>query len=226
MAGVGFKGKGQRGRRRQQLPAADASAARQDKEYTSSDTSNATAYSKVKGVYKRTCSNSKHKCLAANDTLSRSAARTLRCRVCQQQGSTYEKELYRILDRHRCVKAYAVEAHAVQGQVKYEGVVVVLGRQRWDVVLLQPPGVLIAVQGEQHHSKPDTRRNSRSRCKAALNDTITRDHVVAAGATQQCFQVVWLVPGKTAGRTRRWTAVINQAIDDAAAGRKGKLHIA
>lgn len=119
MAGVGFKGRGQRGRRRQQLPA-DV-AARQDRNYNNSDTSTATAYSSDKGVYKRTCSNSKHKCLAANDTLSRSGTRTLRCRVCSQQGSAYEKELYRLLDCHRCVKAYAVEAHAVQGLVQYSG---------------------------------------------------------------------------------------------------------
>jgi hypothetical protein len=119
MAGVGFKGKGQRGRRRQPLPA--AVTARHDKEYSTSDTMSATAYSKVKGVYARTCSNRKHKCLAANDTLSRSSMRTLRCRVCKQQGSTYEKELYRILNRHTAVEAYAAEAHAVQGEVKYAG---------------------------------------------------------------------------------------------------------
>ena len=224
MAGVGFKGRGQRGRRRQQLPA-DV-VARQDRNYSKSDTSIATAYSRDKGVYKRTCSNSKHKCLAANDTLSRSGARTLRCRVCSQQGSTYEKELYRLLDCHRCVKAYAVEAHAVQGQVQYSGGVVVLGRQRWDVVLLEPAGVLIAVQGEHHHSKPDTRRNSSSRCQAALSATIARDQAVATGAIQQGFQVVWLLPGRQCGRTRRWAAVIDQAIGDAAAGRKAKLHIA
>lgn len=223
MAGVGFKGRGQRGRRRQQLPA-DV-AARQDRNYNNSDTSTATAYSRDKGVYKRTCSNSKHKCLAANDTLSRSGTRTLRCRVCSQQGSAYEKELYRLLDCHRCVKAYAVEAHAVQGLVQYSGGVVVMGRQRWDVVLLEPAGVLIAVQGEHHHSKPDTRRNSSSRCQAALSATIARDQAVATGAIQQGFQVVWLLPGRQCGRTRRWAAVIDQAIGDAAAGRKAKLHI-
>lgn len=218
MAGVGFKGRGQRGRRRQQLPA-DV-AARQDRNYNNSDTSTATAYSRDKGVYKRTCSNSKHKCLAANDTLSRSGTRTLRCRVCSQQGSAYEKELYRLLDCHRCVKAYAV-----QGLVQYSGGVVVMGRQRWDVVLLEPAGVLIAVQGEHHHSKPDTRRNSSSRCQAALSATIARDQAVATGAIQQGFQVVWLLPGRQCGRTRRWAAVIDQAIGDAAAGRKAKLHI-
>lgn len=223
MAGVGFKGRGQRGRRRQQLPA-DV-AARQDRNYNNSDTSTATAYSRDKGVYKRTCSNSKHKCLAANDTLSRSGTRTLRCRVCSQQGSAYEKELYRLLDCHRCVKAYAVEAHAVQGLVQYSGGGVVMGRQRWDVVLLEPAGVLIAVQGEHHHSKPDTRRNSSSRCQAALSATIARDQAVATGAIQQGFQVVWLLPGRQCGRTRRWAAVIDQAIGDAAAGRKAKLHI-
>lgn len=224
MAGVGFRGKGQRGRRRQQLPA-DV-LARQDKKYSNSDTSIATAYSRAKGVYKRTCSNSKHKCLAANDTLSRRSVHTLCCRVCSQQGSSYEKELYRLLDCHRCVEAYAVEAHAVQGQVQYSGGVVVMGRQRWDVVLLQPARVLIAVQGEQHHSKPDRRRNSSSRCQAALNDAIARDHAVAEGAIQQGFQVVWLLPGRQAGRTRRWAAVIDRAIGDAAAGRKAKLHTA
>jgi hypothetical protein len=119
MAGVGFKGKGQRGRRRQQLPT--AVTARQDKEYSNSDTSNASAYSRVKGVYARTCSNRKHKCLAANDTLSRNSTRVLLCRVCTQQGSICKQELYKILDHHRAVEACAVEAHAVQGAVSYAG---------------------------------------------------------------------------------------------------------
>jgi hypothetical protein len=224
VAGIGFKGKGQRGRRRQQLPA--AAVARRDQRYSSSELSTAAAYSRAKGVYQRACSNSKHKALAANDTLSRDSSRALRCRVCARQGSTYEQELYRILDRHRCVTAYAVEAHAVQGRVKCAGQWVVLGRQRWDVQLLQPARVLIAVQGEQHHSKLDTRRNSSSRCEAALAATIARDRAIAEGAIRQQFQVVWLLPVKSAGHSRRWTAAINTAMQAAAAGSKGSLHVA
>jgi hypothetical protein len=92
-------------------------------------------------------------------------------------------------------------------------------------MLLQPARVLIAVQGEQHHSKIDTRRNSRSRTEAELAASMARDYALAAAARRQHYHVVWLLPGQKVGRTARWRKAIKQAIAAAAAKEKPQLHI-
>lgn len=198
--------------------------ARLQLQYSSRDPSNSPSCSRVKGVYKCTCSNRKHMCLAANDTISRHGLHALRCRICKQQGSGYEKEVYMLLNSLDSVRAFAAEAHAVQGVVQYEGGWVDMRRHRWDVLLIDPAHVLIAVQGEQHHSKLDTRRNSHSRCAASLADSMARDKALAAAAKNQHFQVVWLLPGKSGGRTRRWRTAIGRAIAAAVAGETPQLH--
>ena len=96
-----------------------------------------------------------------------------------------------------------------------------LGRQRWDVLVLQPARLLIAVQGEQHHSKPDMRRNSRS---TDLAETSARDEAMAAGANKQQLHVLWLLPGRCAGRKQRWRSAIQRAMADASASKEAKLH--
>lgn len=149
----------------------------------------------------------------------------MRCRICARHGSGYEKEVYRLLNTLKDVTAFAAEAHAVQGRVRYQGGWVDVGRHRWDLMLLQPARVLIAVQGEQHHSKLDTRRNSRSRTETDLADSMARDYALAAAARQQHFQVVWLVPGRTAGHTARWRKAIKQAIAAAVAKEEPQLHV-
>lgn len=220
---TGFNSKGQRGRPQGQLP--PDVLARVQADYSSSDPKTATAYSSVKSVYKCTCSNSKHMCLAANDTVSRRALRALRCRICARLGSRYEKEVYRLLDKLKAVTAFAAEAHAVQGRVRYQGGWVDVGRHRWDLMLLQPARVLIDVQGEQHHSKLDTRRRSRSRTEADLADSMARDYALAAAAQRQHFHVVWLLPGREAGRSARWRKAIERAIAAAVAKEEPQLHM-
>jgi hypothetical protein len=203
----------------------EAALARLQPQYSSSDPSKEPAYSKVKGVYKCICSNSKHMCLAANDTVARKSLGALRCRICERRGSSYEKEAYRLLNCLKGVKAFAAEAHAVRGKVQYKGVWVDLSKHRWDLMLLNPARVLVAVQGEQHHSKLDTRRNSSRRSEADLADSMVRDMALAAAARQQHFQVVWLMPGREAGRTQRWRAAMERAMAATAAKEKPQLHI-
>lgn len=91
--------------------------------------------------------------------------------------------------------------------------------------MLDPANVVIAVQGEQHFSKLDTRRNSRSRCQAALADSMARDAALAAAARKSHFQVVWLYPGRPAGRTKRWRTAIESALAAALEHKKPQLHI-
>lgn len=182
-----------------------------------------TAYSLSKGIYRCSHGHSKHRTVKAADTVSRTL-RALQCRVCAGQGSGYEQEAYRLLDSMPCISSYAVEAHAVQGTTEFEGVEVNLGAHRWDIVLLQPGRVLVAVQGEQHDGAPDTREHS---SRVGLADTTVvaaRDRALAAGATAQGFQVVWLVPGNCRGRSRRWRKAIELAIKYATANKAGMLH--
>jgi hypothetical protein len=227
MAGVGFKDSSQPGRPRKQLPEAALSSFMV--QFSSSEVITGPAYSSSKALYRCSCGHKKHLCYAASDTISRETG-TLACRICKDKVSSdpsqLEDELYTILNKHQGIRAFAVEAHAVQGTEQWEGGELDLGRQRWDVMLVQPAGVLIAVQGDQHHSKLDSRANSSSQNEADLAATMARDKALADAAVQQGFQVVWLLPGESRGRARRWHAAINQALEQAKLGGKGKLHVA
>lgn len=227
MAGIGFKNSSQPGRPRKRLPEAALNSFQP--QLSSSEVITGPAYSSSKAFYRRSCTHKKHLCYAANDTISRQTG-TLGCRICKHKDSSerseLEDELYRILNQHKGIRAFAVEAHALQGSEQWEGGELILGRQRWDVMLVQPAGVLIAVQGDQHHSKRDSRANSSSQTEADLAATMAKDKALADAAVQQGYQVVWLLPGKATGRTRRWRAAINQALDQAKLGDKGKLHVA
>lgn len=221
---MGFSSNGERGRPSQSLPA-EAQALREG-EYSSSNVRPAgTAYSLSKGIYRCSHGSSKHRTIKAADTVSRDT-RAVLCRVCTGKGSKYEQEAYTLLDQMPCIVKYAAEVHALQGAIEFEGWEVNLGSHCWDVLLLQPAKVLIAVQGEQHDGAPDTREHSSS---AGLDDCPVmagRDRALTEGAIRQGFQVVWLIPGDSRGRNKRWRKAIELAIQNAAAGKQGKLHMA
>lgn len=221
VVGVKFKGKNTKGRTVGQLPA--TAKARQLGTYYESTLRVNTAYGRSKRVYYCHCDNSKHLCIRADGTISRNdeSLASLSCRVCTARGSNHEQMVYDLLDACASVHEYATEVHAVQGTIDFEGVQLNLGRHRWDILVMQPAHMLIAVQGEQHNSKPDTRENSIS---ADLAESLARDHALAAGAMQQGFHVVWLSPGNDRGRKRRWLNTITTALQQAKAGMKAKLH--
>lgn len=139
MAGIGFKNSSQPGRPRKQLPAAALSSFLP--QFSSSEIITGPAYSSSKGFYQRSCGHKKHLCYAASDTISRETG-TLQCRICNKEGSSepsqLESELFDILNKHQGIRAFAIEAHVVQGTQQWEGGVLDLGRQRWDVWLVQP----------------------------------------------------------------------------------------
>lgn len=216
------KGWGKRGRPSQQLPA--AAVARVKDVYSISDVRSGTGYSRTKRVYQCICSNSKHVCIKADDTISRSL-KPLKCRVCSKGGSSYEKQAYRLLDSMPEVTEYAAEVHALQGTTELEGEQLDLGSHRWDILVLQPARVLLAVQGEQHDEKPDNRGNSIS---ADLDSSIARDHALAAAAQvygEGGFHVVWLIPRDHRGRSERWRSVIKQALAAAVHKEPKQLYI-
>ena len=216
------KGGKKRGRPSQQLPA--EAVARIREVYSTSDVRQGTAYSSTKRIYQALCMNSKHLCVRADDTVSR-GLKTLQCRMCKRMrihGSKYEKEAYSLLDSMDEITQYAAEVHAVQCTIQFEGGQLDLGYHRWDILVLQPARVLIAVQGEQHDDIPDTRKNSIS---ADLDSSMARDRALAAAAVGEGFQVVWLRPKDQDGRTARWKAGIQQALVAAVNNEAGKLHM-
>lgn len=183
-----------------------------------------TAYSLSKGIFRCSHGSSKHKTIKAADTVSRDL-RALQCRVCTDQGSQHEQTAYALLDAMPCISQYAVEVHALQGTAQYEGWEVNLGDHRWDIMVLQPAQVLIAVQGEQHDGAPDTREHSSSAGLADAAAVASRDRALAKGAMQQGFQVLWLVPGDGRGRRRRWRKAIELAMQHAVDNRPAMLHV-
>lgn len=218
MVGVKFKGQNTKGRTVGQLPA--TAKARQLETYYESNVRANTAYGSSKRVYRCNCPNSKHLCIRADSSVSRRST-SLKCRVCKGGGSQHEQRVYKLLDNYQDVQQYATEVHAVQGIVDFNGLQLNMGRHRWDILVMQPAQILIAVQGEQHNSNPDTRENSIS---SNLAEIIARDEALAAGAIEHGFHVVWLCPGDEHGRNRRWLHTITTALQQAQAGMEAKLH--
>jgi hypothetical protein len=180
-----------------------------------------TAYSGDKWVYNcSSCSNDRHVCVRANDTVSRDL-RTLQCRVCSGGGSKHEHEAYTCMDRIKQVTLWAAEVHALQGTYEWEGQQLQLGDHRWDIMVLQPVRLLVAVQGEQHDCNPNNREHSIS---ADLEDSLARDRALADAAVRQHLPVVWLVPGDPFDRSGRWCRLIRAAVADALKRRKPRLY--
>jgi len=143
-------------------------------------------------------------------------SRALNCRVCADKGSSYEKALYNILDQLACVEHYAVEAYAISGQYQHEGKLLNVSKHAWDVVLPPPLNIVLEVQGEQHVSKLDTRRNSNDQ---TLAGRASRDHGLAGSAQQAGFQVVWLrqqmrpLVGAAGGRSSNKQCMMLRLVD-------------
>lgn len=85
---------------------------------------------------------------------------------------------------------------------------------------LQPPNLLIEVQGEQHTSKADCRQHNQG-------DTVGtrqhKDHVLADAAIAAGFSVLWLYPGDECGRHSRWAAALQMALEHVTANQAPKL---
>jgi len=134
----------------------------------------------------------------------------------------HEKSAYAILDQMTCIKHYATEAYAIKGQVLHAGQQLQLNKHAWDVMLAPPYRVLIEVQGEQHITKLDTRRNSND---SSLADRSSRDSALAAAAQDAGYSVLWLVVGADKGQRRRWKQAITRVMHDADAHMPPKLYI-
>lgn len=174
-----------------------------------------TAYSKDKAAFKCSCGSEKHYRFVGVEVVSRSSS-AFACRVCDGKGSEHEQLMYRLLDSEPLVQQYAVEACSLTGTAQQvsggEGEAVCSSRHRWDVMLLQPPGLLIEVQGEGHESKEDTRPHNEGITIAARQ---RRDAALAAAARASGYSVLWAsagAPGQQRGRSSRWRAGLRAAL--------------
>ena len=149
------------------------------------------------------------------------SSKSLGCRVCAGKGSSLEQLAYRILDQHKAIEAYAVEAYAVAGTLEHEGAQLNVNRHSWDVVTLQPPNLLLEVQGQQHSTKLLTKAKCRD---SSLISRSSRDRALAAAAADAGFHVLWLTPGKERGRKARWTRAIQVVLQHMQAQDTPKLY--
>lgn len=174
-----------------------------------------TAYSREKATFQCSCGNEKHYRFVGVEVVSRSS-NAFACRVCEGKGSEHEQLMYRLLDSEPLVQHYAVEACSLSGTAQQvsggERVAVSSSRHRWDVMLLQPPGLLIEVQGEGHESKEDTRPHNEG---ITVADRQSRDAALAAAATAAGYSVLWAHAGardQQRGRHSRWKAGLRAAL--------------
>ena len=174
-----------------------------------------TAYSREKAAFKCSCGSDKHCRFVGVEVVSRSS-NAFACRVCEGRGSKHEQVMYKLLDNEPLVEQYAVEACSLSGTTQQvlggEGAAVCSSRHRWDVMLLQPAGLLIEVQGEGHESKEDTRPHNEG---ITVADRQSRDAALAAAATAAGYSVLWAyagAPDQQRGRNSRWRARLRAAL--------------
>lgn len=186
------------------------------------------AYSNDKGVVKCTCGNSKHcRFMAVQQIARRDDA--FSCRVCKGRGSSHEKLLYKLMDQEPLINLYAVETYSISEKQHLSlrnGDVVQVNRHAWDAMTIDPPNLLIEVQGEGHTSKLVTKANSSD---DSLGIRAQRDQLLATAAHGAGFSVIWLCVserGSETSRERDWAAKLKEAMAHVAAGKPPQLFIA
>lgn len=173
------------------------------------------SHARAKVVVQCACGVARHCSFFAARTLNNSGT-AYHCRVCAGQGSSYEKLVYALCDSEECIKQYAVEAHSVYQPAELpvcDGTTVHVHRKRWDVMTLDPPNLLIEVQGEGHGTKLVTKANNSDNNMAAR---VHKDRLYAQAAHEQGYSVLWLCVGDAhvSGRalTERWGAALKEAL--------------
>lgn len=122
-------------------------------------------------------------------------SQTFACHVCEGKGSSFEQLAYNVLNEEPLVKLFAVESAAISKKIKLAVAgthdSINLNRHRWDVVILEPPSLLIEVEGEGHTCREDGRCNNGGDTLAIRR---AKDEALAAAAIGEGFSVLWLFP--------------------------------
>lgn len=180
------------------------------------------AYGPRKVVVESRCPNSKHVTYMSLARLTVTAA-ACRCKVCLNQGSSYDRLAYHIWDDLQAIEAYAVEAHAVTDEMLPAGNPVSVSRHRFDLMMIKPAKILGEVQGEGHSSKPIIRPQS---IDSSLHSRVQRDYELADAATAAGYSIIWYIPGDESTRLQRWRDKTLEAIADQQASEPPKLYVA
>jgi hypothetical protein len=149
-----------------------------------------------------------------------------KCRVCtgpSSSRSSYAEQVYAMLDDMEEVKAWAAESHAVAGQITVLGVDHWVQHKGYDIELLDPPGYLIEIQGEQHRNKLNTMPNSTD---VSIRHRVALDAEYARAAQRARYTMIQLhlEEGEDAtARCDRWESSIREAIQDCVGYSKGLL---
>jgi len=94
-----------------------------------------------------------------------------------------------MLDDMEEVKAWAAESHAIAGQITVWGVKHLVQHKGFDIELLDPPGYLIEIQGEQHRNKLNTMPNSTDVC---ISHRVALDAAYARAAQLAKYTMILL----------------------------------
>jgi len=185
------------------------------KQYNTGCLTDRPTHSTELGVFKCDCKGVKHFKKVQCHTISNSGGKVT-CRVCtglSSSRSSYAEEVYAMLDDMEEVKAWAAESHAVAGQITVWGVNHLVQHKGYDIELLDPPGYLIEIQGEQHRNKLSTMPNSTD---VSISHRVALDAAYARAAQHAKYTMILLCLEEgedTAARCDRWESLIREAIE-------------
>lgn len=184
------------------------------------------AYSNCKAAFQCACDNKKHTRFLGVQQVARNS-NVFACRICEGKGSSYEQLIYSVLNEEPLVKLFTVESAAVGQKIRLavagtpDGIH--LNRHLWDAVTLDPPSLLIEVQGEGHTCKEDGRCNNGGDTLAIRQ---AKDEALATAANAQGFSVLWLFPTDPQQLQvckTKWAAGLQQALSHVMANNPAQL---
>lgn len=190
------------------------------------------AYSTCKEVYACSCEHPKH-CRYFGRQVTQRGPDPFACGVCGGTGqapSSYEEQVYALLDDEPLVKRYAVQVHPLSGVVAvltpFGVVELKLSKHRFDAYIVDPANLLIEVQGEGHIDKLVTKPKNPD---ATLKERWARDEALAKAAQDAGFSILQLHAdgaGSKAKAPSTWKAQLQQALQHVQAGNAPKLFVA
>ena len=138
--------------------------------------------------------------------------------------------MHALLDAEPLVKRYAVQAHPLSGvvtvQTKSGSVEVDLSGHPWDVYVVDPPNLLIEVQGEGHSDRLVTKRKNPDH---TLKERWARDEALAKAAQGAGFSILQVYAGGAGTKSKApatWKAELRKALLHVKAGNAPKLFVA
>lgn len=183
------------------------------------DYHNSSSRSKI--VIKSNCHIPQHKDLLAVDTVNRystSEGYTRPCTMCSKPPSELAALAYEL-----CLSSGLMQSFAAEACVAYDQPAVQLSDGRllqvsslpYDIVSLDPAGLVIEVQGEQHTGKDMayTNTNENHGISSAELDQIKQQAACRSGYT-----TLWLVAGDQRNRANRWHKAMTKALLHVKAG--------